>query len=167
MFKNQTWLSTVDNFRAKTTRFPTYQDLAVLGTQFYASHFLIQKRFLSYQNEKRFLGLQAWCVSFTPDLVANREILVSRKTSGFCAEVVHRGQLILEHESTCIETIFVPVDPEKSTCFIKFDFLPIFCLPGLVPNSELPGSRGHTQCRARSVERDAACARSRRRTRLE
>ena len=29
IFKNQIRLSTVDNFRAKTSLFPTYQDLAV------------------------------------------------------------------------------------------------------------------------------------------
>ena len=39
-----------------------------------------------------------------------REILVSRKTPGFCAN--------------------------------KIDFLPLFCLERLVPNSELSGSRG-------------------------
>ena len=74
--------------------------------------------------------------------VCIREILVSRKTSGFCAEVVHRGQpcLILEH---ALKQFLYQWTQQNRLCFIKFDFLPIFCLPGLVPNSELPGSRGY------------------------
>ena len=45
-----------------------------------------------------------------------REILVSRKKTGFCAEVVHRGQpyLILEN---AFKPIFVPFVPKKSSLF--------------------------------------------------
>ena len=92
--------------------------------------------------------------------VPTREILVSRKKNGFCAEVVHRGQpyLILENALKPIKTNhhhFCTIWTQKNhLCFIKFDFLPLFCLPGLVPNSRLLDSRGWWTRHAEERERE-------------
>ena len=77
------------------------------------------------------------------DVKRDREILVSQKKNGFCAEVVHRGQpyLILEN---ALKQFLYQWTQKNRRCFIKFDFLPLFCLPRLVPNSRLLDSRGAT-----------------------
>ena len=59
---------------------------------------------------------------------STREILVSRKKNGFCAEVVHRGQpyLILEN---ALKQIFVPFGPKKIFVSSNLIFCPSFvCL---------------------------------------
>ena len=64
----------------------------------------------------------------------DREILVARKTLGFCADIILADDQI----EKCICTNGL----KKPSFFAKFDFLPVFCPPRLVPNSGLPGSRG-------------------------
>ena len=95
--------------------------------------------FTMQPNSARSSASESSSRSQTEEDTTVREILVKGKKCGFCAEVVHRGQpyLILEN---ALKPIFVPFGPKKNQlCFIKFDFLPFFCLPGLVPNSRFIG----------------------------
>ena len=66
-----------------------------------------------------------------------------------CTDYVYLGSIITEDgklSSSILEhalkQFLYQWTQKNRLCFIKFDFLPIFCLPGLVPNSELTRSRG-------------------------
>ena len=71
---------------------------------------------------------------------ATREILVSRKKPGFCAEPILEDRHLLNS----LKMHLYQYTQKIEHCSNKFDFLPLFCLEGLVPNSVLSGSRGLT-----------------------